>query len=52
MPKNGQFGEFEKTVACGQTMLPDQSLFDKNWKKVKCDILFWVIFGAKNQIFP
>ena len=36
MPKNGQFGEFGKTVACGQTMLPDQSLFDKKcWRRQK-----------------
>ena len=24
--KNGQFGEFLKTEACGQTVLPDRSL--------------------------
>ena len=26
MPKNSQFGEFFKTVACGQTVLPDISI--------------------------
>ena len=43
MPKNSSFGEFFKTVACGQTVLPDRSILIRQklakCQKFKCDIL-------------
>ena len=44
--KNGQFNEFSKTEACGQTVLPDRSILkgqkicgNAKIAKFKCDIL-------------
>ena len=44
--KNGQFGEFVKTKACGQTVLPDRSILieqklveNAQIEKFICDIL-------------
>ena len=51
--KNSQFGEFWKSEACTQKVLPDRSLLieQKLVENAKIELTKCVIFGAKNSNF-